>query len=71
VRERRGIVSDDVLLHKVEEFRNSSGISDFDFKLFNGWLQISKHGRASLAPKRILHKISCNFAKFLFCGITY
>jgi hypothetical protein len=29
---RRGIVSNDVLLHKAEEFWNSFGISEFDFK---------------------------------------
>jgi hypothetical protein len=41
-------VNDDVLLHLAKEFHNFFGISNFDFKLSNGWLQNfnNRHGIA-------------------------
>ncbi|OAE33101.1 hypothetical protein AXG93_3896s1000 [Marchantia polymorpha subsp. ruderalis] len=46
VRARRGVVTDDVIMSKSMELRNSFGICDIDFKLSHGWLQKFKtqHG---------------------------
>ena len=39
VRAHRGVVPDDVIMHKADELRDSLGIFDTDFKLSHGWLQ--------------------------------
>jgi hypothetical protein len=46
VRARRRVVTYDVIIHKATELRDSFGISDTEFKLSHGWLQIFKtrHG---------------------------
>ena len=33
-----GVVTDDVIMHKAKELRDSFGISDTEFKLSHGWL---------------------------------
>ena len=36
--EARGVVIEDVIMHKVDELKVSFGISGTDFKLSHGWL---------------------------------
>src|ERR1700737_494409 len=39
VKARRGVVTDDVIMQKAKELRDSFGIYDTKFKLSHGWLQ--------------------------------
>ena len=51
VRARRGLVTDDVLVRKADELRESLSIADTDFKISHGWLQRFK----------LRHGIACHY----------